>query len=105
MMAMDSGMLVVLIIVAMYMSIVFMLLFFVKNEWCDILNSNLTVSGKWFEKIFNGKKMSAGKPGMQTRILHQENIHVPDGRQLIQSKCNTSKHFIFSVTFQNKSTF
>ena len=44
MMAMDSGMLVVLIIVAMYMSIVFMLLFFVKNEWCDILNSNLTVS-------------------------------------------------------------
>ena len=57
MMAMDSGMLVVLIIVAMYMSIVFMLLFFVKNEWCDILNSNLTVSGKWFEKIFNGKKI------------------------------------------------
>ena len=43
MMSMDSGMLVVLIIVAMYMSIVFMLLFFVKNEWCDILNKNLTV--------------------------------------------------------------
>ena len=39
-------MLVVLIIVAMYMSIVFMLLFFVKNEWCDILNKNLTVKNK-----------------------------------------------------------
>ena len=43
---------------------------------------------------------------MQTRVLHQENIHVPDGRQLIQSKSTPlCRHFIFSVTFQNKSTF
>ena len=43
MMSLDSGMLVVLTIVAMYMTIVFILLFHVKNEWCNILNSNLTV--------------------------------------------------------------
>ena len=73
MMSMDSGMLVVLIIVAMYMSIVFMLLFFVKNEWCDILNSNLTVSAKWFEKILNGKKCpqenQACKPEFYTKKI------------------------------------
>ena len=43
MMSLDSGMLVVITIIAMYMTIVFILLFHVKNEWCDILNSNLTV--------------------------------------------------------------
>ena len=44
MMSLDSGMLVVVTIVAMYMTLVFILLFYVKNEWCDILHYNLTVS-------------------------------------------------------------
>ena len=57
MMSMDSGMLVVLIIVAMYMSIVFMLLFFVKNEWCDILNSNLTVNEIYFSLTYNKRNV------------------------------------------------
>ena len=43
-MSVDSGMLVVVTIVAMYMTLVFILLFYVKNEWCDILHYNLTVS-------------------------------------------------------------
>ena len=43
-MSLDSGMLVVVTIIAMYMTLVFILLFYVKNEWCDILHYNLTVS-------------------------------------------------------------
>ena len=42
-MSVDSGMLVVITIIAMYMTLVFGLLFYVKNEWCDILHHNLTV--------------------------------------------------------------
>ena len=42
-MTVDSGMLVVVTIIAMYMTLVFGLLFYVKNEWCDILHHNLTV--------------------------------------------------------------
>ena len=44
-MSLDSGMLVVITIIAMYMTLVFGLLFYVKNEWCDILHHNLTVKG------------------------------------------------------------
>ena len=57
--------------------------------------------------------MSAGKPGMQTRILHQENIHVPGGIKKTNEISFTQidsteiqhlyKQFVFSVTFQNKS--
>ena len=43
MFSLDSGMLVVITIIAMYMTLVFGLLFYVKNEWCDILHHNLTV--------------------------------------------------------------
>ena len=43
-MSVDSGMLVVITIIAMYMTLVFGLLFYVKNEWCDILHHNLTVT-------------------------------------------------------------
>ena len=42
-MTVDSGMLVVVTIIAMYMTLVFGLLFYVKNERCDILHHNLTV--------------------------------------------------------------
>ena len=42
-MSVDSGMLVVVTIVAMYMTLVFILLFYVKNEWCDLLFKNMTV--------------------------------------------------------------
>ena len=43
-MALDSGMVVVLIISTMYMVLVFGLLFHVKNDWCDLLFKNFTVS-------------------------------------------------------------
>ena len=43
MMSLDSGMLVVLTIIIMYMTLVFILLFYVKNEWCDLLFKNMTV--------------------------------------------------------------
>ena len=42
-MSMDSGMIVVIMISMMYMVLVFGLLFYVKNEWCDLLFKNFTV--------------------------------------------------------------
>jgi hypothetical protein len=43
-MSIDSGMVVVIFIILMYMGIVFGLLFYIKNDWCDLLNKNFTVS-------------------------------------------------------------
>ena len=43
MMSVDTGMVVVVVISMMYMVLVFGLLFYVKNEWCDLLFRNYTV--------------------------------------------------------------
>ena len=43
-MAVDTGMVVVIFISLMYMVLVFTLLFYVKNDWCDLLFKNMTVS-------------------------------------------------------------
>ena len=45
-MPLDSGLVVVIIICMMYMVLVFGLLFYVKNEWCDLLFKNYTASRK-----------------------------------------------------------
>ena len=45
-MAVDTGMVVVIFIIVMYMAIVFGLLFYIKNDWCDLLHSNHTVRGR-----------------------------------------------------------
>ena len=42
-MAVDTGMVVVIFISLMYMVLVFGLLFYVKNDWCDLLFKNMTV--------------------------------------------------------------
>ena len=42
-MSVDSGMVVVIIISMMYMVLVFGLLFYVKNDWCDLLFKNFMV--------------------------------------------------------------
>ena len=55
----DTGMVVVVFICIMYLALVFGLLFYVKNEWCDLLFKNMTVKGSnklffaliWFDKI------------------------------------------------------
>ena len=39
----DSGMVVVIFICLMYLVLVFGLLFYVKNDWCDLLFKNMTV--------------------------------------------------------------
>ena len=39
----DSGMVVVIFICMMYIVLVFGLLFYVKNDWCDLLFKNMTV--------------------------------------------------------------
>ena len=39
----DSGMIVVVFISLGYLVLVFGLLFYVKNEWCDLLFKNMTV--------------------------------------------------------------
>ena len=43
-MSVDTGMVVVIFISMMYIVLVFILLFYVKNEWCDLLFNNMTVS-------------------------------------------------------------
>ena len=43
-MSIDTGMVVVIFISLMYMVLVFGLLFYVKNDWCDLLFKNNTVS-------------------------------------------------------------
>ena len=40
----DSGMVVVIFICLMYIVLVFGLLFYVKNDWCDLLFKNMTVT-------------------------------------------------------------
>ena len=45
--ALDSGMVVVIFICIGFVFIVIALLFFVKNEWCDILFRNMTVRYLW----------------------------------------------------------
>ena len=45
-MSVDTGMVVVIFISMMYIMMVFILLFYVKNEWCDLLFNNMTVSKK-----------------------------------------------------------
>jgi hypothetical protein len=42
-MSMDTGMIIVIFISIMYLAIVFVLLFYVGNEWCDLLYKNMTV--------------------------------------------------------------
>ena len=39
----DTGMVIVIFISMMYLAIVFVLLFYVGNEWCDLLHKNMTV--------------------------------------------------------------
>ena len=39
----DTGMIIVIFISMMYLAIVFVLLFYVGNEWCDLLHKNMTV--------------------------------------------------------------
>jgi hypothetical protein len=43
-MAVDTGMVVVIFISMMYIVLVFGLLFYVKNDWCDLLFKNMMVS-------------------------------------------------------------
>ena len=42
-MKVDSGMVVVIFICLMYIVLVFGLLFYVKNDWCELLFKNMTV--------------------------------------------------------------
>ena len=42
--SLDTGMIVVVFICIMYLVLVFGLLFYVKNDWCDLLFKNMTVS-------------------------------------------------------------
>ena len=48
----DTGMFIVIFIVVMYLAIVFTLLFYVKNDWCDLLFPNMTVTKKSYLFFF-----------------------------------------------------
>ena len=49
-MSVDTGMVIVIFISMMYLAIVFILLFYVDNEWCDLLHKNMTVREVFFYK-------------------------------------------------------
>ena len=50
---MDSRMIVVVFVSFGYLVMVFGLLFYVKNEWCDLLFKNMTVESQtWLTCIF-----------------------------------------------------
>ena len=51
----DTGMVVVIFISMVYMVLVFGLLFYVKNDWCDLLFKNMTVS--WNSDIYFKEKV------------------------------------------------
>ena len=73
-MGLDSGMVVVIIIAMMYMVLVFGLLFYVKNEWCDLLLKNFTVSDVYCvgnEKFifFSLEKLLPGRYCLLSRML------------------------------------
>ena len=51
-MSVDSGMVVLIFICLMYIMLVFGLLFYVKNDWCDLFFRNMTVHRN---KILNTK--------------------------------------------------
>ena len=72
-MSVDSGMLVVITIIAMYMTLVFGLLFYVKNEWCDILHHNLTVNKNNVksEYLLSPRLMGGGDSGDLDRPYHR----------------------------------
>ena len=45
-MSVDSGLVVVIFVCLMYIMLVFGLLFYVENDWCDLLFENMTVRKK-----------------------------------------------------------
>ena len=47
-MSVDTGMVIVIFISMMSLAIVFVLLFYVGNEWCDLLHKNMTVRDKTY---------------------------------------------------------
>ena len=51
--SLDTGMIVVVFICIMYLVLVFGLLFYVKNDWCDLLFKNMTVSAGFNDFIKN----------------------------------------------------
>ena len=69
--SLDTGMIVVIFISLMYIVLVFGLLFYVKNDWCDLLFKNMTVR---FDFIFecpifyNFRKMLLAAPEAIIRL-------------------------------------
>lgn len=85
-MSIDTGMVVVIFISLMYMVLVFGLLFYVKNDWCDLLFKNFTVknicSEKWRRKnvykilMINESVIDSGRSQYTSRILHKNDLMV-----------------------------
>ena len=80
MISIDSGMVVVIFISLMYMMLVFGLLFYVKNDWCDLLFKNFTVrpilpsvireekNRIMWKKILNGRPPPPFQETLYTKI-------------------------------------
>ena len=66
----DTGMVVVIFISMMYIVLVFILLFYVKNDWCDLLFNNMTVSMKLYYSSFVPKHLLWKFNFLQCFALH-----------------------------------
>ena len=82
MISIDSGMVVVIFISLMYMVLVFGLLFYVKNDWCDLLFKNFTVGAifpYWEDNLIRADnkilrlnfETFLGKPGVSSEGVYQ----------------------------------
>merc|ERR1712032_997234 len=64
-MSIDTGMVVVIFISLMYMVLVFGLLFYVKNDWCDLLFKNFTENLECRPRVYTkvGTSVSLAEEG------------------------------------------
>ena len=72
-MSIDTGMVVVIFISLMYMVLVFGLLFYVKNDWCDLLFKNFTVglNCRWTFWHFD-----SFQENLECRPRHYSKVHL-----------------------------
>ena len=69
---MDSGMIVVILIGMGYLVMVFGLLFYVKNDWCDLHFNNMTVSIIFIKLFLSMLILCSGEHCLQTKELQED---------------------------------
>ena len=98
----DTGMIVVLFICIMYITLVFGLLFYVKNEWCDLLFKNMTVSeGNFITPNANMTK-SHSASGWWCHKYRVTGIQFTSIKSNTQTPALSPYHHMFNLKFNLK---